>query len=195
MAATATGDPPPTYAATVEEITLIYKSLPPRPTIEEVEAANSVLQTVETEQKLQLEEISKQPPPQGVPPELFSVLQEVKKAKVSFRSHEQRKEAAELVELDRIFRVFDGLIQKASSLVSGRPFLEGDGEDDPEAELVEEKSVDSTDDDDADFGSFYPMPSSSKIVALSSGLRFESWYHLVNMCLAVKIMFEFGLFI
>ncbi|KAH6779314.1 hypothetical protein C2S52_010551 [Perilla frutescens var. hirtella] len=170
MAATAAGNPPPAYTATVEEITGIYKSLPPRPSIEEVEAANSVLQTVETEQNLQLEEISKQPAPQDVPPELFSVLQEVKKAMLSFRSHEQRKEAAELVELDRIFQVFDGLIQKASSLVSGRPFLESGGEDDTEAEIVGEKSVYSTDDDDDDnLKSFYPITSSSsKIVALSS---------------------------
>ncbi|KAL1531168.1 plant intracellular Ras-group-related LRR protein 5-like [Salvia divinorum] len=159
----------PSYAAAVEEITSIYKSLPPRPSIEQVAAANSVLQTVETEQHLQLEEISKQPPPQGVPPELFSVLQEVKKAMVSFRSHEQRKEAAELVELNRILQVFDELIQKASSLVSGRPFLErgGKDEDDAEGEIVEEKSVDSTDDDDVK--SIYPITApSSKIVALAA---------------------------
>ncbi|XP_047941507.1 plant intracellular Ras-group-related LRR protein 5-like [Salvia hispanica] len=168
------------YAAAVEEITSIYKSLPPRPSIEQVAAANSVLQTVETEQRLQLEEISKQPQPQGVPPELFSVLQEVKKATVSFRSHQQRKEAAELVELDRILQVFDELIRKASSLVSGCPFLEGDGKDGDdgddcgEGEIVEEKSVDSTDDDDDDDDdvpsrSIYPITApSSKIVALAA---------------------------
>lgn len=171
MAATA----PPAYAAAVEEITTIYKSLPPRPSIEEVAAANSALQSVEAEQKLQLEEISKQPPPQDVPPELFAVLREVKEAMVSFQSHEQRKEAAELVELDRIFQVFDGLIQKASSLVSGRPFPEGDVEDDREAEIVDEQSEDSTDDDDGegdgDLKSIYPIITpSSKIVALASGL-------------------------
>ncbi|KAG6414179.1 hypothetical protein SASPL_126897 [Salvia splendens] len=160
-------------AAAVEEITAIYKSLPPRPSIEQVAAANSVLQTVETEQRLQLEEISKQQQQQGVPPELFSVLQEVKKTMVSFRSHEQRKEAAELVELDRILQVFDELIRKASSLVSGCPFLEGDGKDGDdddcgESEIVEEKSVDSTD-DDVQSRSIYPITAPpSKIVALAA---------------------------
>lgn len=169
---------PPAYAAAVDEITTIYKSLPPRPSIEEVAAANSALQSVEAERSLQLEEISKQPPPADVPPELFSVLQEVRKAMVSFRSHEQRKEAAELVELDRIFQVFDGLIQKASSLVSGRPSSEegGEGDGDGEDEIVEAESVGSTDDDDVgegdgDLKSIYPIITpSSRIVALTSGL-------------------------
>lgn len=181
MASAATEDPPPTCVETVEEITRIYKSLPPRPTIEEVEAAMSVLHTVETEQNLQLEEISKQHPPQDVPPELFSVLQEVKKAMVSFQSHEQRKEAAELIELDRIFKVFDRLIQKASSLVSGDPLLEKvpdyggiDGEVEIKSVISEEENVESTDQEDVesddDLKGFYPISSSSKIISLSSGL-------------------------
>ncbi|XP_057767887.1 plant intracellular Ras-group-related LRR protein 5-like isoform X2 [Salvia miltiorrhiza] len=196
MAATA-----PSYAAAVEEITTIYKSLPPRPSVEEVAAANSVLQTVESEQNLQLEEISKHPPPQGVPPELFSVLQEVKKAMVSFRSHEQRKEAADLVELDRILQVFDGLIQKASSLVSGRPFLGGDGEDDRDGEIVEEKSVDSSDDDDvdgdSDLKSIYPIITpSSKIVALASaaypGDGGSEKLNLMDVAAAIENSFKTG---
>ncbi|GER37093.1 leucine-rich repeat-containing protein [Striga asiatica] len=122
--------PPAACAATVEEITRIYKSLPPiRPSIEEVEAANSVLRTVETEQSLELDEISGMQPPPDVPPELFSVLQEVRRAAVSLKGHEQRKEAAQVVELDRIFQVFDRLIQRASSLVSGEKVMDSDGID------------------------------------------------------------------
>ncbi|KAK6136535.1 hypothetical protein DH2020_029731 [Rehmannia glutinosa] len=180
MASAATDDAPPAYAETVEEITRIYKSLPPRPSVEEVEAANSVLHTVETEQNLQLEEISKQQTPQDVPPELFSVLQEVKKAMVSFKSHEQRKEAAQLVELDRIFQVFDGLIQKASSLVSGGDFLGEvpdssgvDGEFERKPVSSEEKSVDFADQEDVksggDLKGVYPMSCSSKAIVSSSG--------------------------
>ncbi|KAI3443971.1 hypothetical protein Pfo_000636 [Paulownia fortunei] len=180
MASAETEDLPPAYVETVEEITRIYKSLPPRPSIEEVEAAISVLHTVETEQNLQLEEISKQHPPQDVPPELFSVLQEVKKAMVTFKSHEQRKEAAQLVELDRIFQVFDGLIQRTSSLVSGDAFLEkvpdlGGVRGEVERKLVisEEKSVDFADQEDVksgdDLNGFYPKSSSSKVIVLSSG--------------------------
>lgn len=118
-------DPSPAYGETVEEIMKIYKSLPPRPSIEEVEAALSVINTVEEQERLLLEEISNQEGPQDILPELFSVLQQVKKNMVLFQSYEQRKEAVHLVELDRIFEVFDGLIQKASGFVSGNVRVEG----------------------------------------------------------------------
>ncbi|XP_075509866.1 uncharacterized protein LOC142546181 [Primulina tabacum] len=116
--------PTPAYAETVDEITRIYKTLPPRPSIEVVEAAISVVQTVETEKTLQLEDISMQSPPEDVPPELFSVLQEVRKSMVLFRCLEQQKEAAHLIEQDKIFQVFDELIQKVSALVSGDEHVE-----------------------------------------------------------------------
>lgn len=109
----------------MEEIMKIYKLLPPRPSIEEVEAALSVINTVEEQERLLLEEISNQEGPQNVLPDLFSVLQQVKKNMVLFQSYEQRKEAVHLVELDRIFEVFDGLIQKASGFVSGNVRVEG----------------------------------------------------------------------
>ncbi|KAK2969522.1 hypothetical protein RJ640_029815 [Escallonia rubra] len=97
----------------------LYKSLPPRPAIEEVEAALSVMKSVSTEEQLRLEEISNRVAPQDVPAELFSVLQQVQKARVAFQSHEQRKEATHLIELDKIYQTFDELIQRASSFVSG----------------------------------------------------------------------------
>ncbi|XP_059656758.1 plant intracellular Ras-group-related LRR protein 5-like [Cornus florida] len=117
-------DPPPAYVETVEEIMRTYRSLPPRPTIEEVEAAISVVKTVNAEQETRLEEISNQVGPQGVPPELFSLLQQVRKNVVLFQSHEQRKEAMHLVELDKMFERFDELIQRASGLVSGDTQME-----------------------------------------------------------------------
>ncbi|KAL0451736.1 UNVERIFIED_CONTAM: Plant intracellular Ras-group-related LRR protein 5 [Sesamum latifolium] len=181
MVSAATDHPPPAYVETVEEITRIYKSLPSRPSVEEIEAAVSVLQTVETEEKVQLEEISKQRPPEDVPPELFSVLQEVRKAMVSFQCHEQRKEAVQLVELDRALQVFDGLIQKASALVSGDAFSEkvpdlggGDGEVERKLVISEEKDVEcAADHEDVKSGDemkgFLPMSSSSKAIVLSSG--------------------------
>ncbi|KAI8546812.1 hypothetical protein RHMOL_Rhmol07G0148800 [Rhododendron molle] len=112
-------DPSPAYLQAVEDITRAYKSLPPRPTIEEVEAATSVLHTINTSQHTKLEEISSQPGPHDVPPELFSLLQQVRKTQVLFHAHEQRKEAAHLVETDEMFRAFDELIQRASELVLG----------------------------------------------------------------------------
>ncbi|KAL2458005.1 Plant intracellular Ras-group-related LRR protein 4 [Abeliophyllum distichum] len=124
MAMVTKKDTSPAYAETVEEIMKIYRSLPPRPSIEEVEASISVINTVESQERLRLEEISKQLPPQDVLPELFSVLQQVKKNMVLFQSYEQKKEAVHFVELDNIFNVFDGLIQKASGFVSGDVYLE-----------------------------------------------------------------------
>lgn len=97
----------------------MYKSLPPRPSIDEVEAAMAVIKTAEAEEQRKLEEISKQEALADVPEELFFVLQEVKKNMVLFQSKEQRKEAVYLLEVDRILGDFDGLIQKASVLVSG----------------------------------------------------------------------------
>jgi hypothetical protein len=47
------------------------------------------------------------------------VLQQARKTVVLFQSHEQRKEALYLVEVDKMFENFDGLIQRVSLLVSG----------------------------------------------------------------------------
>ncbi|KAK8650297.1 hypothetical protein V6N13_139942 [Hibiscus sabdariffa] len=119
MAVMSKQDPSPAFLETVEEIMRLYRSLPPRPSIGDVEAAKSVLKTVENEEKLKLEEISKENPPEDVPGELFSVLQQARKTMVLFQSHEQKKDALHLVEADKMFETFDGLIQRASSLVSG----------------------------------------------------------------------------
>lgn len=111
--------PPPAVVETVQEIMRTYRSLPPRPSIEEIEAATSVLKTVDTEEQMKLEEISKQEGLQDVPEELFSVLQQVRRTTVLFQSHEQKWEALHLVELDKMFQTFGDLIQRASVLVSG----------------------------------------------------------------------------
>ncbi|KAF8032650.1 hypothetical protein BT93_D1541 [Corymbia citriodora subsp. variegata] len=111
--------PPPALADSIDEITSIYRSLPPRPAIEEVEAASSVLKTVDSEEKAKLEEISRQELPKDVPEEVCSVLKEVKRTMVLFQSHEQKKEALFVIEVDRMFQKFDELIQRASELVSG----------------------------------------------------------------------------
>ncbi|KAI3505388.1 hypothetical protein L1887_27507 [Cichorium endivia] len=104
---------------TIQEIMATYKSLPPRPAIEELEAAISVIKTVNTEEKQKLDEISIQICPQDVPPNLFSVLQKVRQTMVVFQSQEQRKEALHILDFDRIYQTFDELIQKASMCVSG----------------------------------------------------------------------------
>ncbi|XP_022155930.1 plant intracellular Ras-group-related LRR protein 5-like [Momordica charantia] len=120
MAATSNQDPlPPPFVDTVNELTRIFRSLPARPSIEEVEAAMAILDTVQNDEDFKLGEISKQRVPENVPEELFSVLQQMRKTMVLFESHEQRREAIRLIELDKMLRTFDELIQRASELVSG----------------------------------------------------------------------------
>ncbi|KAF5729691.1 Protein lap1 [Tripterygium wilfordii] len=135
------GHSSPAFVETVEEIMGIYKTLPPRPSLEEVEAAMSVLKTVNSEEEAKLEEISKQEPPKDVPEEMFYVLKEVKRTMVLFQSFEQKKEAFHLVEIDKMLETFDGLIQRTSLLASGDTQMEKrDGFSDP-VEKIERESV------------------------------------------------------
>ncbi|KAL8263971.1 hypothetical protein R6Q59_022101 [Mikania micrantha] len=115
-----------TYTETIKEIMETYKSLPPRPTIEEVEAAISVIKAINTEEKQKLDEISAQICPKDIPQELFSILQEVRQTMVFFQSQEQRKEAMHIAEFDQIYQTFDELIQRASKCVSGGTQLDKD---------------------------------------------------------------------
>ncbi|PIA32752.1 hypothetical protein AQUCO_04400151v1 [Aquilegia coerulea] len=119
MAVKPSQNPPSAYVETVEEIMRIYRSLPPRPTIDEVEAAKTVLETVNNEEQLKLDEILNKQKPQDVPEELFNVSQQVKKYMVMLQSHEQRREALHLADLDKLYDHLGELIQKASFLVFG----------------------------------------------------------------------------
>ena len=115
----ASSAPSPAFLHTVSEITKIYRSLPLRPSIEQVEAAMSTVETVDKEEQMKLDEISMQEEPEGVSDELFSVLQELKKIVFLFQSHEQKREALYLLELEKMFKTAGDLIQRASELVSG----------------------------------------------------------------------------
>ncbi|OEL21648.1 Plant intracellular Ras-group-related LRR protein 5 [Dichanthelium oligosanthes] len=107
-------------AEAVEELTRLYRELPPRPAVEEVEAAAAVLASADAEEEARLAEIAGEEarPVPGVPAELLDVLREAKRNAVSLRALLQRKEAAHVVELERRFKVFDDLIQRASRVVS-----------------------------------------------------------------------------
>lgn len=134
--------PPPAVIEAVDEMMKIYRSLPPRPTIDEVEAAMAVLKTVDTEEQMRIEEISNQKKPPDVPEELFFVLQEVKKNMVLMQSHEQRKEAVFLVDVEKRFQAFDELIQRASKLVSGDTQMRKQEDlDDPIAKMERKGSL------------------------------------------------------
>lgn len=112
----------------VEEIMMTYRSLPPRPSIEEVEAAMAVIGTADSEQELRVGEIAKMQRPPDVPQKLFSLLQEVKRNLALLQGQQQRSEALALVELDKRLQVFDDLIQRVSKAVSGE-VAEGEEEE------------------------------------------------------------------
>lgn len=119
-------------AEAVEELTRLYRELPPRPAVEEVEAAAAVLASADAEQEARLAEIAREEAlararalEDGVPAELVAVLAEARRNAVRLRALQQRKEAAHVVELEKQFKVFDDLIQRASRVVSSG---EGGGE-------------------------------------------------------------------
>lgn len=104
--------------AVVAEIMRLHRSLPPRPSIEEVEAAKTLIRTIESEHQQKLEAIAKRSKPAGVPDELFLIWQEMERRLVEYQSKEERKEALEVLDLVSAHQVFDGLILRASRCVS-----------------------------------------------------------------------------
>ncbi|KAG0456981.1 hypothetical protein HPP92_021817 [Vanilla planifolia] len=110
---------PPAVVEAVEEIMRTYRSLPSRPTFEEVEAARAVVTTSSSEEEAKIEEFNRLRKPADVPDELFFVLQEVRTKAVQLLAHEQRRDALRVLDLDRRFWALDELIQRASKLVFG----------------------------------------------------------------------------
>lgn len=198
MALTPMKNPSPACVETVVEITRFYKSLPRRPSIEEVEAAVSVVKTVNYEEHERLEEISKQVAPQDVPPELFSVLQEVRKSTVLFRSHEQRKEAIYLVELDKIFQTFDELIQRATEIVSGDTLVEKDrifGSPDGEIAkevVIRDESVNRSEEPKIDDSRGLLTSAASKPSNLSSGCDVFPFSFTIEVLLLPEMILQLG---
>lgn len=101
----------------VEEIMRIHKSLPARPGIEEVEAAQALIHNVESEDQARFDAIARQTKSIEVPEELFMILQEMRRNLVHFQSKEQKREATKLLDLENAHLVFDDLIQRASKCV------------------------------------------------------------------------------
>ncbi|ONK70305.1 uncharacterized protein A4U43_C05F32360 [Asparagus officinalis] len=72
----------------IEEIINLHRSLLPRPSIVEVEAAMKVVKSIEKKELAKMESISKQRKCIEIPEELFFVLQEMQKNLVYFQSKE-----------------------------------------------------------------------------------------------------------
>ncbi|KAM1073039.1 hypothetical protein ACFX2B_017963 [Malus domestica] len=102
----------------VQEIMRIHRSLPPRPAVDEVEAAVTLVRNVEMAEQVRLDAIARQTKSLQVPEELFMVLQEMQRKLVYFNSKEEMREAHKLLDLENLHNLFDDLIQRASTCVS-----------------------------------------------------------------------------
>ncbi|CAN4077242.1 unnamed protein product [Withania somnifera] len=179
MATSITITPSPACTKIIEEITTIYKSLPPRPSIVEVEAAVSVIKSVETEEQIALDEISKKvvAPEEDVPIELYSVLQEVRKSIVLFQSQEQKKEAVQLIELDKTYQDFDELIQKATELISRVAHVgKMSSFEDPSGEIGRRDGI----------GDESLLTSCEKSTVSSSGIKHKEKYSLMKVAALIE---------
>lgn len=103
----------------VQEIMRLHRSLPPRPGIDEVEAAKALIRNVEREDQLRLDAIAKQSKGKDVPNELFKILQEMQRGLIHFESKEQSQEALKVLDLEGAHMVFDDLIQRATRCLPG----------------------------------------------------------------------------
>ncbi|CAN1170190.1 Plant intracellular Ras-group-related LRR protein 4 [Linum perenne] len=98
----------------VAEIMKIHRSLPARPTIDEVEAAKDLILSVDKEEQARLDAIFRQRKSPDVPEELFSILVEMQKNSVYFHGKDQKRDALRLLDLENLHSHFDDFIQRAS---------------------------------------------------------------------------------
>ncbi|CAM0147066.1 unnamed protein product [Urochloa decumbens] len=101
----------------VGEVMRLHRSLPPRPALEEVEAAEALSAAADREERARLDAVSRLRRPPAVPDELFGVALEMHRALAAFHCREQKRDAARLLELDALHVLFDDLIQRASQCV------------------------------------------------------------------------------
>ncbi|CAA7409489.1 unnamed protein product [Spirodela intermedia] len=102
----------------VEEVKKIHRSLPPRPGIDEVDAAVALVRDADKEEQSRLEDIQKQKKGFDIPDELFSALLEMQKNLETFRCKDQKNDALKLLELENAHVLFDELVQRASRCVA-----------------------------------------------------------------------------
>ncbi|GLJ45660.1 hypothetical protein SUGI_0961050 [Cryptomeria japonica] len=97
----------------VEEITRTHKSLPPRPSGDEVEAALFLIRNVDSTKDIRLQTLKRQAKPPDAPEELFAVMQEMRRIRAEIEAEEEKREALALLLLEDHHRLFDYLVQKA----------------------------------------------------------------------------------
>uniref|UniRef100_A0ACD5ZSF3 Uncharacterized protein n=2 Tax=Avena sativa TaxID=4498 RepID=A0ACD5ZSF3_AVESA len=106
-----------TVEGVVAEITRLHRSLPPRPPLEDVEAAEALARAADREERARLDAVDALRRSPIVPEELFYVAQDMHRALAGFQCREQKRDATRLLELDALHTLFDDLIQRASQCV------------------------------------------------------------------------------
>ncbi|GJN03950.1 hypothetical protein PR202_ga21451 [Eleusine coracana subsp. coracana] len=101
----------------VGEIMRLHRSLPARPSLEDVEAAESLARAADREERARLDAVERLRRPPAVPDELFGVALEMHRALAAFHCREQKRDAARLLELDALHALFDDLVTRASQCV------------------------------------------------------------------------------
>jgi hypothetical protein len=101
----------------VGEIMRLHRSLPARPSLEEVEAAEALERAADREEQARLDAVARLRRPQPVPDELFGIALDMHRALASFHCRDQKRDATRLLELDTLHGLFDDLIQRASQCV------------------------------------------------------------------------------
>lgn len=109
----------------VAEIMGIHRSLPARPSIDEVEAAKALIRNVEKEDQARLDAIARQTKSLDVPEELFMMLQEMQRNLVHYQGKEQKREAVKLLDLENVHALFDEYIQRASDCLNPGSYSNG----------------------------------------------------------------------
>ncbi|KAM0872424.1 hypothetical protein ACQ4PT_038722 [Festuca glaucescens] len=106
-----------TVEGVVGEITRLHRSLPPRPPLEDVEAADALARAADREERARLDAVEALRRSPVVPEELFYVAQDMHRALAGFQCREQKRDATRLLELDAVHNLFDDLITRASQCV------------------------------------------------------------------------------
>uniref|UniRef100_A0A0E0IEC7 Disease resistance R13L4/SHOC-2-like LRR domain-containing protein n=1 Tax=Oryza nivara TaxID=4536 RepID=A0A0E0IEC7_ORYNI len=98
----------------VGEVMRLHRSLPARPAVEEVEAAEALAAAADREERARADAVARLRRSPAVPDELLCVAQEMHRALAGFQCREQKRDAARLLELEALHTLFDDLIQRAS---------------------------------------------------------------------------------
>uniref|UniRef100_A0A0D9X9N2 Disease resistance R13L4/SHOC-2-like LRR domain-containing protein n=1 Tax=Leersia perrieri TaxID=77586 RepID=A0A0D9X9N2_9ORYZ len=106
-----------TVEGLVGEVMRLHRSLPARPAVEEVEAAEALAAAADREERARADAVGRLRRSPAVPDELFYIAQEMHRALAAFRCRELKRDASRLLELEAIHALFDDLIQRASQCV------------------------------------------------------------------------------